>query len=96
MLGVGEFRVARGHGVMLTEVLDLLHGQVEASEVEPGVDEHTSVAGGEDEAVPVQPLGVGGVVLHLISVKDSTDLSGAEGKSHVAGGGGGDGVHAGS
>lgn len=66
MLGVGEFGVAGGHGVVLTEVLDFFHGEVESGEVEPGVKEHGSVSGGKDEAVTVDPLGVLGVVLHLL------------------------------
>jgi hypothetical protein len=35
VLGVGELRVARSHGVVLTEVLDLLHGEIIAGDVEP-------------------------------------------------------------
>jgi hypothetical protein len=48
--------VAGGHGVVAAEVLDLLQGQVVARQVQPRVDEHGAVAGGQDEAVAVQPL----------------------------------------
>ena len=66
VLGVRELGVTGGHGVVLTEVLELIDGEVEASKVEPGVKEHGSVAGGKDEAVTVDPLGVLGVVGHLL------------------------------
>ena len=66
VLGVGELGVTGGHGVVLTEVLELIDGEVEASKVEPGVKEHGSVAGGKDEAVTVDPLGILGVVGHLL------------------------------
>ena len=65
VLGVGELGVAGGHGVVLTEVLELIDGEVEAGKVEPGVKEHGSVAGGKDEAITVDPGGVLGVVGHL-------------------------------
>mmetsp|Transcript_10183 Transcript_10183/g.28581 ORF Transcript_10183/g.28581 Transcript_10183/m.28581 type:complete len:741 (+) Transcript_10183:131-2353(+) len=93
VLGVGELGVAGSHGVVLTEVLELIDGEVEAGKVEPGVKEHGSVAGGKDEAITVDPGGVRGVVGHLGAVEGGTDLGGTEGKAHVAGVGGGDGVH---
>mmetsp|Transcript_5883 Transcript_5883/g.7631 ORF Transcript_5883/g.7631 Transcript_5883/m.7631 type:complete len:621 (-) Transcript_5883:46-1908(-) len=93
VLGVGEFGVTRGHGVVLTEVLDLFHGKVEASKVEPGVKEHGSVSSRKDETVTVHPLGVLGVVGHLGSIKTGSDLGGTEGKTHVTRMCGSDGVH---
>mmetsp|Transcript_52038 Transcript_52038/g.125585 ORF Transcript_52038/g.125585 Transcript_52038/m.125585 type:complete len:636 (-) Transcript_52038:69-1976(-) len=93
VLGAGEFWVAGCHGVVLTEVLDFLHRQVESGKVEPRVQEHRPVSGRKDESVTVDPLGVLGVVLHLRSVKDGTDLGGTKGKTHVTGVCGGDRVH---
>mmetsp|Transcript_20881 Transcript_20881/g.35892 ORF Transcript_20881/g.35892 Transcript_20881/m.35892 type:complete len:584 (-) Transcript_20881:129-1880(-) len=93
VLGVGEFGVTRGLGVVLTEVLHLLHGKVEASKVEPGVKEHGSVSSREDETITVEPLGVLGVVLHLRSVKNGSDLGTSKGKTHVSRVSGSDGVH---
>lgn len=74
MLRVGELGVTRSHGVVLAEVLHLLHGEVIAGHVKPGIQEHGAVAAGQDEAVAVKPLRVLGVVLHEVSVEDRTDL----------------------
>mmetsp|Transcript_31839 Transcript_31839/g.67832 ORF Transcript_31839/g.67832 Transcript_31839/m.67832 type:complete len:518 (+) Transcript_31839:724-2277(+) len=93
VLRVGEFRVAGSLGVVLTEVLQLLNGEVEPSKVQPGIKEHGSVAGGEDEAVTVHPLGILRVVLHLGSVENGSNFSASKRKTHVAGVSGGDGVH---
>ena len=65
VLGVGEFGVTRGHGVVLAESLNLIHGEVESGEVEPRVKEHGSVTSRKDETIAVDPLGILGVVLHL-------------------------------
>mmetsp|Transcript_23877 Transcript_23877/g.37589 ORF Transcript_23877/g.37589 Transcript_23877/m.37589 type:complete len:622 (-) Transcript_23877:51-1916(-) len=93
VLGVGEFGVARSLGVVLTEVLQLLDGEVESGKVEPGVKEHGSMSSGENETITVHPLRVAGVVLHLGSVKNGSNFGASKGKTHVAGVSGGDGVH---
>mmetsp|Transcript_27185 Transcript_27185/g.41982 ORF Transcript_27185/g.41982 Transcript_27185/m.41982 type:complete len:404 (-) Transcript_27185:114-1325(-) len=93
VFAIGELRVAGSHGVVLTEVLHLLEGKIVTGDVQPAVNEHGSVAGGQDEAVAVDPGRVGRVVGHRGSVKGGTDLGSAKGKTHVAGFGGGDGVH---
>jgi hypothetical protein len=71
VLGTGEFRVTRGHGMVLTEVLHLFHGQVESSKVEPRVKEHRSVSSRKDEAVTVDPLGILSIVCHLEKIKSN-------------------------
>lgn len=80
-----ELGVAGRLAVELAEVADLLDRKVEAGEVEPTVKEHAAVAGGEDEAVSVDPVGVGGVVPKLAPVENSSDLGGSEGQSEVPG-----------
>mmetsp|Transcript_24619 Transcript_24619/g.38027 ORF Transcript_24619/g.38027 Transcript_24619/m.38027 type:complete len:530 (+) Transcript_24619:759-2348(+) len=93
MLAVGELGVSGGLGMVLTELLELVNAEVESSEVEPGVKEHGSVSGGEDEAVAVDPGGVLGVVGHLASVKGGSNLTTSEGKTHVTRVSGSNGVH---
>ena len=88
-----EFRVTRGHGVVLTEVLDFFHRKVKSGKVQPGVKEHGSVSGRKDESVTVDPGRVSSVVLHLGSVKGSSNFGGSKRKTHVSGVGGGNGVH---
>jgi len=93
VLTVGEFRVTRGLGVVLTEVLQFLDGEIESGKVEPGVNEHRSVSSRKDETITVDPLGVLGVVLHLRSVKNGSNFGASKGKTHVSRVGGGNGVH---
>ena len=61
--GQAALRVAGGDAAPLAEALDLVKGEVVAGEMEEAVEEHGGVAGGEDEAVAVVPVGVRGVVL---------------------------------
>ena len=93
VFGGREFRVTRGHGVVLTEVLDFFHRKVKSGKVQPGVKEHGSVSGGKDESITVDPGRVSSVVLHLGSVKGSSNFGGSERKTHVSRVGGGNGVH---
>mmetsp|Transcript_10914 Transcript_10914/g.16470 ORF Transcript_10914/g.16470 Transcript_10914/m.16470 type:complete len:430 (-) Transcript_10914:162-1451(-) len=93
VLTVGEFRVTRGLGVVLTEVLQFLNGEIESGKVEPGVKEHRSVSSRKDETITVDPLGILGVVLHLRSVKNGSNFGASKGKTHVSRVGGSNGVH---
>jgi len=93
VLRVRELRVTGGLGVVLTEILDLLKGKIVASKVKPGVDEHGSMTSRKDETITVDPGGIFGVVAHLRSVEDSSDLGGSERKSHVTRMGSCNGVH---
>mmetsp|Transcript_28771 Transcript_28771/g.56197 ORF Transcript_28771/g.56197 Transcript_28771/m.56197 type:complete len:291 (+) Transcript_28771:1437-2309(+) len=93
VLARGELGVTGGHRVVLAEVLDLLHGDLVARDVEPRVEEHGAVSARENEAITVDPLGILGVVLEEVGEEDSADLSAAEGKAEMAGLGRGDGVH---
>mmetsp|Transcript_20994 Transcript_20994/g.34638 ORF Transcript_20994/g.34638 Transcript_20994/m.34638 type:complete len:622 (+) Transcript_20994:383-2248(+) len=93
VLTVGEFRVTRSLGVVLTEVLQFLDGEIESGEVEPGVKEHRSVSSRKDETITVDPLGVLGVVLHLRSVKNGSNFGASKRKTHVSRVGGSNGVH---
>ena len=70
-----ELGVTRGHGVMLTEVLDFFHRKVVSSDVQPGVNKHGSMSSRKDEAVTVDPLGILGVVGHLGSEKNRSVFS---------------------
>ena len=58
---LAELRVAGGAAFERPEVLDGVEGDVVAGEVQPRVEEHRAVAGGEDEAVAVDPAGHVGV-----------------------------------
>ena len=76
--GFAVFRVAGGVGSPLTELLKLFHGQVVAGEMQGSVEEHRGVAVGEDEAITVDPLGIGGIMLHELVVEQVGDGSAGE------------------
>ncbi len=63
-LSVVRLRVTGGDGVDLTEVLQVVDGELVAKEVQQRVLEHAAVAVGKNEAVTVEPLGVLGVEPH--------------------------------
>ena len=88
-----EFRVAGGVGVKLPERGDIVLGNGVSREVQPAVEKHRSVTGGEDEAVAVEPARGVGVELHALAEEDGTDFGAAERESEVAGVTGMDGVH---
>ncbi len=56
--GLAVFGMARGAAPPLAEPLEFLQWQVEARDMEQGVQERTSMSGREDEAVPVGPEGI--------------------------------------
>mmetsp|Transcript_7983 Transcript_7983/g.17171 ORF Transcript_7983/g.17171 Transcript_7983/m.17171 type:complete len:342 (-) Transcript_7983:24-1049(-) len=93
VLRTREFRVTRGHGVMLTEVLDFFHRKIKSGEVQPRVKEHGSVSGRKDESITVDPCRVSSVVLHLGSVKTGSNFGGSKRKTHVSRVGSGNGIH---
>ena len=67
------------------EVFHLVERQVVAAEVEPAVEEHRTVPGGEDEAVAVEPTGLVRIVHQGMAVEDGADLGGTERQAKVAG-----------
>ena len=74
------------HGKRERDVHQLPHlDAVVSGEVEQGVLEHASVAGGEDEAVAVEPVGVLGVVAHDLVVEDVSHGRASHGEPRVAG-----------
>ena len=45
-------------------MLDVVEGHaLKTGQMEQGIEQHRTVAGGEDEAVPVRPVRIGGIEL---------------------------------
>src|SRR4051794_15919791 len=65
--------MAGGRRADLAEVLDVLERERIAGQVEHRIEEHRRVAGAEDEAVAVGPVGVRGVVLHHARVEQVSE-----------------------
>ena len=58
------FGVARRGAAELTEIADLVQGDLlVAGQVEQGIEQHGAVAGGQNEAVAVRPIGAGRIEL---------------------------------
>jgi len=83
-----ELRMARCDTVQRAELAHLLERHVVAAEVQPSVQEHRAMAGGEDEAVAVDPLRTLRVVHQGVAEKHGADLSRPERQPKVAGGAG--------
>mmetsp|Transcript_43038 Transcript_43038/g.93615 ORF Transcript_43038/g.93615 Transcript_43038/m.93615 type:complete len:589 (-) Transcript_43038:33-1799(-) len=84
-LSLEVLRVARRLRAPLTELLDVIHGDAGvAREVEHGVLQHAAVAGGQHEAVAVDPLGVLRVEIHLLREEAEADRRLAHGRARVA------------
>ena len=63
-------RVPRRARPPLPEALDLGQRQVIAREVQNAVEQHRAVPGGQNEAIPVRPLGIGGIESQEAAVED--------------------------
>ena len=81
--GVADLGMARGLGVELAEVLDLLQRQVVAGQVQQRVQQHRAVAVAEHEAVAVEPVRVGGVVVQVVVPQHLGDVRHAHGHARV-------------
>ena len=82
---VAVFRMARGFGVQLAEVLDVFDGDVIAAQVQQGILQHGAMAVGQHKPVTVSPLGVGRVVAKEIIPEDLGDVRHTHGRARVAG-----------
>ena len=83
--GMAEFRMARGLRAQLAEVLDLVQRHVlVAQEIEQRIHQHGAVAGGEDEAVPVGPVRIGGIEFEELGEQHGGDVGGTHGQARMA------------
>ncbi len=83
--GFAVLRVTGRVRAPLAELLELRHRQVVAGEMQRAVEQRGGVAVGQDEAVAVDPLGVGGIVLHELVVEQVGDGGAAERRAGVTG-----------
>ena len=82
--GVLVLRVARRLRVHLAELLQVVDRQLVPGQMEHRVEQRARVAVGEDEAVPVGPLGVSRVVVHDVLPEHVRDRRAAHRRARVA------------
>ena len=82
--GIAVLGMAGCLAVQLAKILQLIHRQVIAGEVQQGVEQHGAVAVGQYEAVAVGPVRVGGVVLQVVIPQHLGYVSHPHGRTGVA------------
>ena len=82
---MAEFRVARRFGVQLPEAFDFRHRQIVAAHVQPGVKEHAAVAGGEHEAIAIDPTRLVRIISQRMTKKHRADFRATERKPEMPG-----------
>ncbi len=90
---VTVFRVSRGLGVELTELLQVLDGQVVTGQMQQGIDQHGAVAVGQHETIAIRPIRIARVMLHIIVPEHLGDVGHAHGRARVPGFGFLHGIH---
>ncbi len=77
--------MARRLGVELPEILELIERHLlVAGQVQQRVEQHRAVAGGEDEAVAVRPVRIGGVVFQELGEQHRGDVGHAHRQAGMA------------
>ena len=83
--GFKGFRMPRGFRAPLTELLDVLQGHaVIARQVQQGIEQHAAMPGGQHKAIPVEPLGILGIVAHHLVPQGIAHGRGPHGQAGVA------------
>ena len=88
-----ELRMTGRDAAELTEIFHLLERHIVAGEMEPAVEEHAAVAGGENKAVAVEPARLGRIVTQGRAEKHRADFRASQGQTQVTGLAGGNGVN---
>ncbi len=82
---VTALRMAGGLAAPLAEVLQLIKGQIVASEVEQAVEQHGAVPGGQDKTIAIDPVRVLRVKLQELGPKRVSHSGGTHRHAGVAG-----------
>ncbi len=81
-----ELGMPGGDAVQRAELLHLLERNIVAAQVQPGVEEHAAVSGGENETVPIEPAGLLRIVRERVPEQHGADIGGAERETEMTGG----------
>ena len=88
-----DLGVAGGAAAELPEGTEVVELQSVAAEVEHGVEQDRGVAVGEDEPVPVGPVGLGGIMVHDPGEQHMGQRGQGHGGTRMSGVGGPGGIH---
>ena len=80
-----KFRMTRRLAMELAEIFDVVDRQIVAAHVQPRVEKHAAVSGGENEIIATDPAWLIGIVFQNRSVKYRAHLRAAERQSEMAG-----------
>lgn len=80
---VAEFRMSGGFASPLAELLDFIHGKSIAEKMKQTVNEHGTVSGGEHETVASEPVGIPGIVFHVVEPEVECEIRTAHGHAGV-------------
>jgi hypothetical protein len=69
----------------LSEIFDFLERQVIPRQMQPTVEKHAPMSGGQDESVTVDPTRVLGKITERMSEEDRSDLSATKRQAEVTG-----------
>ncbi|RMT21917.1 hypothetical protein ALP52_05981 [Pseudomonas amygdali pv. mori] len=92
--GIAKLGVTRCAAVQLTEVFQVVDGQVVAGQVQQRIDQHRTMAVGHDETVTVSERGVCRVVFEIITPQNLGDIRHAHRGTRMAAVGFLHGIHA--
>src|SRR5438093_9748664 len=80
---LAKFGMSRRFRMQLPEAFDFRHRQIVAAHVQPGVEEHAAVPGGENEDIAIDPTRLVGIVSERVPKKHRADLRAAERKAKM-------------
>ena len=81
---IAVFRMTRGLGMQLAEVLEFFHGQVVTREMQQRIQQHRAVAIGQYETIAVRPFRISGIVFQIIVPENLRDVGHAHGRAGMA------------
>ena len=82
--GITVFGMSGRLAMQLTEVFDVVYGQVKTSEVQQRINQHRAVPIGEHEAIPVCPIRISGIVFQIPGPQDFSDVCHPHGGARVS------------
>src|SRR5260370_2837383 len=81
---LAKFWMSRRFTVQLPKPFDFRHWQIVSAQVQPGVEKHTAVSGGEDKIVPADPARLLRIMFEIAPVKHRAHFGTAKRQSQMS------------